>query len=211
MARILASRGRFGRSGAPPVAAFLARHADVRVELVLSDRTVDLVEDGIDVAIRVSARLADSSLVARKLAEDRTVVVGAPAYLARRGTPAAPEELLAHDCLRYALVEARDEWRFRAPRRSRGSFAVPVEGRFLAASGTVLRAAALEGAGLAVLPTFMIADDLRAGRLVVVLAGWSYVRLAVHALYPAGATVPAKVRAFVDAMAEALRTPPWAG
>jgi DNA-binding transcriptional LysR family regulator len=193
-----------------PVATYLARYPDVRVELLLSDRTVDLVEEGIDVAIRVSARLRDSSLVARKLADDRTLVCAAPAYLERRGVPAAPADLLAHDCLRYALLQASDEWRFRAPGQARGSFAVPVEGRFLAASGALLRAAALAGAGLAVLPSFMVADELRDGRLRVVLADYSYVRLGVHAVYSPAGAVPARVRAFVDVMTAALRTPAWA-
>jgi DNA-binding transcriptional LysR family regulator len=193
-----------------PLATYLGRHPDVRVELVLSDRSVDLVEEGVDVAVRVSARLTGSSLVAKKLADDRTVVCASPAYLERRGIPETPARLLQHDCLRYSLVKPADEWRFREPGRAHGSYAVPVEGRFLTASGSVLREAALAGLGLAVLPWFMIAADVAAGRLRTVLDAHSYVRLGIYAVYAGAGQVPSKVRAFVDVMAQHLRTPPWA-
>ncbi len=191
-----------------PLAVFLEQHPRVRVELLLSDRMVDLVEDGIDVAIRISARLRDSSLVGRKLAEDRTLVCAAPAYLARRGTPGSPSELIHHDCLRYSLLEAADEWRFRGEGKS---FSVPVEGRFHAQSGSVLREAALAGMGLCVLPSFMVASDLREGRLVQVLEPYSFIRIAIQALYMPARTLPGNVRAFVDLLSAHFRTPPWLG
>jgi DNA-binding transcriptional LysR family regulator len=193
---------------AQPVAAYLREFPDVRVELVLDDRLVDLVADGVDVAIRVSARLAPSSLVARKLADDRVVVVGAPAYLARAGRPETPRELVNHHCLRYALLRATDEWRFRDP-GARGSYPVPVESRFACGSGAVLRSAALAGMGLAVLPSFMVAGDLAAGRLRTVLEPYAFARLGVYAVYPPARPVPGKTRAFVDALAAAFRPAPW--
>lgn len=185
-----------------PIGAFLERYPRVRVELTLADRLVDLVAEGIDVAIRISARLRDSSLVGRKLLDDHTVVCASPAYLARKGTPAVPADLLHHDCMRYSLLAPEDEWRFRAEGRS---FAVPVAARFSAASGVVLREAALAGIGLAVLPSFLVADDLAAGRLQQVLAPHTFVRLAIHALYPSAGVVPANVRAFVDLLAKQLQ------
>lgn len=192
---------------AEPIATFLARHPGVAVELFLVDRLVDLVAEGIDVAVRVSAGLRDSSLVGRKLADDRTVVCASPEYLERRGTPRAPAELLGHDCLRYALLKQGDEWRFRA---GGPSFAVPVEARFTSASGAMLREAALAGIGIAVLPSFMVAPDVAAGRLTEVLAEFRFVRLAVHAVYPGGRAVSAKIRAFVEVLAAYLKNPPWA-
>jgi DNA-binding transcriptional LysR family regulator len=189
-----------------PIAAYLQRHPAVRVELLLADRFVDLVEDGVDVAIRVSSRLRDSSLVSRKLAEDRTVVCASPEYLRRKGVPRAPAELVHHDCVRYTLLKTADEWRFRD---ENGSFSVPVEGRFSAASGIALREAALAGIGLAVLPYFNVASDLRASRLVEVLGEHSFVRLTIHAVYAPARVVPVNVRAFLDLLSVHFRKPPW--
>ncbi|HEU4580462.1 MAG TPA: LysR family transcriptional regulator [Polyangiaceae bacterium] len=196
-----------------PIAAFLEQHPRVRVELLLADRLVDLVEEGIDVALRISARLRDSQLIGRKLCEDHTLVCASPAYLARRGTPREPAELIHHECLRYSLLESADEWRFRDPARPRGesrSFSVPVEARFHAQSGSVLREAALAGLGLAVLPSFMVARDLAAGTLVQVLAPYSFVRIAIQALYAPARVLPGNVRAFVDLLSQRFRKPPWA-
>lgn len=189
-----------------PIASYLARYPSVRVELLLADRFVDLVAEGIDVAVRISAGLRDSSLVGRKLAEDHTVACASPAYLARKGTPAAPAELIHHDCLRYSLLKASDEWRFRD---GGASFAVPVETRFEAASGVMLREAARAGIGIAMLPSFIVAQDLLEGRLVQVLAPFTFVHLAIHAVYPSAGVVPANVRAFVDVLVEHLRVPLW--
>jgi DNA-binding transcriptional LysR family regulator len=194
---------------AAPMAAFLAQHPDVRIELVLNDRLIDLVEESVDVALRITSRLQGAGLVARKLAADRTVVCASPAYLAQRGTPAAAAELLRHDCLIYSLLKVADEWRF----RERGSKEVtvpPLEGRFSAASGAVLRQAALAGMGLAVLPTFMIAADVEAGRLRTVLdSSFEGVELGIYTVYPQARRPPAKVRAFVDRLVAHFRTPRW--
>ena len=175
----------------------------------MSDRRIDLVEEGVDVAIRIVAGLGNVGLVARKLASDRTVVCAAPAYLARRGTPASADDLLSHDCLIYTLVKNTDEWRFRAPNRKE-TFGLPVKGRFATASGTVLRQAAVAGMGLAVLPTFMVAGELAAGRLRTVLdEEFAGTALGIHAVYPQGPRPPSKVRALVDLLVGHFRTPPW--
>lgn len=189
-----------------PMATFMAKHPGVRVELLPSDRMVDLVQEGIDVAIRLSARMRDSSLVARKLAEDRTVVCASPAYLSRRGTPQMPADLLQHDILRYSLLKLEDEWRFKS---GGPSYSVPLEPRFEASSGVMVREAALEGIGIAVLPSFMVAQEIGAGRLRQVLAEHSFIRMAMHAVYPSARGVPASVRAFVETLAAHLRVPPW--
>lgn len=191
---------------ADPIGAYLEKYPKTRVELRMSDRFVDLVEEGIDVAIRVSSNLRDSSLVARKLATDRTLVVASPTYLGKHGAPDAPADLLHHACLRYALLKASDEWRFKAGSKS---FAVPVEGRLLVADGAMLREAAVAGLGLAVLPSFMVMPEIRAGRLAPVLEKFSFVRLSIHALTPAATTSP-KVRAFIDVLASHFKAPPWA-
>jgi DNA-binding transcriptional LysR family regulator len=180
----------------------------VRLELTLGDRSVDLVEEGIDVAIRITSKLRGAGLVARKLAADRAVLCAAPAYLARRGQPASASDLLQHDCLVYSLLRVSDEWQFRE-RGSKEVLAIPVEPRFSAASGAVLRRAAVAGMGLAVLPRFMVAADLDAGRLCVVLDSLHAPPLGVYAVYPESRRAPSKVRAFVDVLVAHFKTPRW--
>jgi DNA-binding transcriptional LysR family regulator len=175
----------------------------------MADRMIDLVDEGIDVAIRVTPNLRQGGLVARKLASDHTVICAAPSYLARRGTPQEPQDLLAHDCLIYSLLKVAEEWVFRE-RGKKEPYSLPLEGRFSAASGAILREAALAGMGLAVLPTFMIDSDVRAGRLVLVLEEtFKGVDLGIHAVYPEGPRPPSKVRAFVDQLVTHFRTPRW--
>jgi DNA-binding transcriptional LysR family regulator len=192
---------------AAPMAAYLDRYPDVRIEITVNDRVVDLVDEGLDVAIRITSRLQGAGLVARKLATDHTVLCASPAYLARHGTPASAADLVHHHCLVYSLLKVAEEWRFR---EGKETFTVPVEGRVWAASGAVLRSGALAGLGLAVLPTFMIHDDLAAGRLRLVLDSFQGVTLGIHAVYPEARPIPSKTRAFVDLLLAHFRTAPWA-
>jgi DNA-binding transcriptional LysR family regulator len=192
---------------AEPIAAYLTRFPDVRVELTPDDRIIDLVDAGVDLALRVSSRLEGGGLTARRLAADRTVLVAAPSYLARKGAPASVDDLANHDCLVYSLLKATDEWRFR---EGKSIVTASVEGRFSAASGALLRSAALAGMGLAVLPTFMVAGDLAAGRLRKVLEpSFEGVALGLYAVYPQARRAPQKVRAFVDLLVSHFRTPRW--
>lgn len=191
-----------------PIAAYLERYPGVRVELSLDDRMIDLVRDGVDLAVRIAPALTDTSLAARKLAVDRTVLCASPEYLARRGTPETPADLLDHDCLIYSLLRVHDEWRFRDA--SGAKLLLPIEGRFSAGSGAMLRRAALAGLGLAVMPLFMVSDDLAAGRLQIVLSGsFESVPLGVYAVYPQVKRPPSKVRAFVDLLVAHFKTPRW--
>lgn len=197
---------------AAPIAQYLARHPDTRVDLTMNDRVVDLVAEGVDVAIRVTTALEGASLTARKLAEDHTVLVASPAYLARRERPSAPEDLLQHDCLVYSLLKVEHEWRFRAPggRGNKEIYSVPIEPRFSAASGSLLRRAALADMGITVLPSFMVASDLAQGRLVTLLGDhFVGVKLGIYAAYAHARPVPSKVRAFVDLLVAHFRAPPW--
>jgi DNA-binding transcriptional LysR family regulator len=191
---------------AEPMAAYLARYPEVRIEITMSDRFINLVEEGIDLAVRISSKLEGGGLVARKLASDQTVLVAAPAYLARRGTPTSPDELVHHDCLVYSLLRVAQEWRFRDRKEP---FTMAGAARFSAASGALLRRGALAGMGLAVLPTFMVASDLAAGRLQPVLDAFLPSKLGIYAAYPQARPVPTKTRAFVDLLAAHFRTPRW--
>jgi DNA-binding transcriptional LysR family regulator len=193
---------------AAPMAAYLERYPHVRIELGMNDRLIDLVDEGVDVAVRITARLRGAGLIARKLASDRTVLCAAPAYLVRKGTPLSPQDLVHHDCLLYSLLKVTEEWRFRA-RGSKETFTVPIEGRFSAASGAMVRQAALTGMGLAVLPTFMVAADIAAGRLRPVVDTFQGVELGIFAVYPQARRPPGKVRAFVDTLVSHFRTRRW--
>jgi DNA-binding transcriptional LysR family regulator len=180
---------------APAVTEFLQRFPDVSVELLMNDRVVDLLEGEFDVGVRIG-RLRDSSLIARKIAPIRLAVCAAPDYLARRGVPKAPEDLAKHDCLEYTYFESRGEWRLLNPEGE--EIVVPVSGRYLANSADVLRITAIAGGGIILCPTFIVGEDLRSGRLVRLLPDYPPPEQALHALYPPGRHLSAKVRSFVD-------------
>jgi DNA-binding transcriptional LysR family regulator len=136
------------------------------------------------------------------------VLCAAPSYLERRGGPKTATDLLQHDCLVYSLLRISEEWRFRDP-DTRELVSVPIEPRFSAASGAVLRRAAAAGMGLAVLPRFMVEEDLATGRLRVALDTLYAPRLGIYAVYPEARRVPSKVRAFVDLLVAHFKTPRW--
>lgn len=190
---------------AAAVAGFGALYPGVRVELVLNDRLVDLVDEGYDLAIRIG-RLADSSLIARRLAPCRMVVCAAPAYLARSGPLARPEDLRNHNCLVYAYSAHGSTWLFQGAGGPASEIAVA--GSLVANNGDALLAAALEGAGVLLQPTFIVGDALRERRLVPLLTGWRTEILAVHAVYPSARHLSPKVRGFVDYLVGRFGTPP---
>lgn len=191
---------------APALAAFLARYPEVELEVTLNDRYVNLIEEGFDLAVRIG-RLEDSSLIARRLAGARQILCAAPAYLARRGAPDAPLALKDHDCLLYSYQRSPNEWRFKGPR---GEERVRVQGRFTANNGDVLRQAALDGLGVALLPSFIVGPDLRSGALTELLTAYRPPELGVHAVYPASRHLSPKVRRLVDFLAARFGpTPYW--
>ncbi len=190
-------------------ARFAAAHPRLELALDLDDRIVDLVGGGYDLAVRVG-RLADSSLVARKLCTSRRMVCCSPAYAAAHGVPASLEDLPAHPCIDYAHVHGSRLWRFEPARRGGQPRAVAMRGRVVANNGEAMRDAAIEGLGLVLLPDFLAAEPLRAGRLVRVLPGEEPLPYAIAALYPPSRHVPRKLRAAIDHLAGELRHPaPW--
>lgn len=177
------------------VADYMAAYPEVVVELTLNDRIVDLVEDGYDLAVRIG-HLEDSSLMARRLAPCRIVMCASPEYLARHGVPQTPADLAQHACIRYMFGEGGDVWHMRGPD---GPVAVRVGGPLRTNNGDAMRIAAVRGAGIAVLPSFIVSDELASGALVPVLTGMREgVEMAVHAVYPPGRNPSAKVRSFID-------------
>lgn len=190
---------------AAPLAAFCARYPEIEVDVRTDNRQVDLVTGGQDLVLRV-ARIRETSFVARKLAEDRLVICGAPEYLDRRGTPRTPDDLVRHLCLHYALVPRAAEWRF-GPGRG---LAVPTAGNFTTDDGTLLRAVVTAGLGLAVAPAFVFAREVRAGRLRHVLEAFPGARAGIYALY-ARRELPARTRLLLDHLARHFARPDWAG
>lgn len=186
---------------APVVPDFLARHPGVRVELVLDDQLVDLVEDGFDLAIRIS-RLADSSLVARPIAPYRQVVCASPAYLARAGEPRRPADLSAHNCVIYSYRDQPRLWHFVGAGGE--PIAVAVSGNLEVNNGLAQVEAVLAGLGVTLIPSFYVEHHLADGRLKALLGDYCVRELAVHAVYPARQHLAPKVRAFVDFMAARL-------
>jgi DNA-binding transcriptional LysR family regulator len=164
----------------------------------LNDRYVDLIEDGYDVAVRIG-RLRDSSLVARRLAVNRNVVIGTPAYFRKHGRPAHPEDLARHNCLLYTNASTPDQWHFTVAGKP---CAIKVSGTLRVNNGDVLREAALAGQGVAMLPTFLLGEQIARGQLDMVLTEFATNDSgAVYAVYPHSRHLSPKVRVFVDFLA----------
>lgn len=188
----------------PRVPRFLALYPQVELDLSLTDAVIDLVDERTDIAIR-TGRLRDSALKARKLLETRRVVVAAPAYLARHGLPLVPADLARHLCLRFNFRQAPSEWPFRDPATG-AVFHQPVAGPALGNSGVVLRRLALDGVGLARLGQYHVVGDMAQGTLVPVLEDFNAEDIEpIHAVYMGHAHLAARIRAFVDFMAQAIR------
>lgn len=183
------------------LSSYLERHPGICIDVVLTDRRVDLIEEGIDLAVRIG-ELTESGLVARKLAASRMLVTAAPAYLARCGTPLAPADLEAHNCLIYSYASPADEWVLTGPDGGRHS--VKVRGNLKATNGDLIKAAVLGGSGLMRQPLFLCAQELRDGRLVHVLGDHRCDDVAIQAVYPSRKYLSAKVRSFIDHLADSL-------
>lgn len=179
---------------APALAEFLADHPGISVDLQLDDRSVDLIGEGADVALRI-AQLPDSALRARRLAPIRRRTVAAPAYLARHGTPLHPAELGEHRCLTYTN-QSSDVWRLTGP--GGAEVAVRPDGPIKANSGEALLPALRAGLGIAVLPDFIAGPDCDAGRLVEILPDWQWPPIALHLVTPPNRLRPARVNALID-------------
>lgn len=186
---------------------FIARYPELQVDLVCNDRIVDLIDDGFDVALRLTRELPDSTLIARRLTSSRIMLVAAPAYLELHGAPRAPADLLQHNCLTYTQLDKPSDWRFTGP--DGAPHQVTVSGNLQANTGIALRAAALGGLGIATTASFIVHEDLRRGELVPVLPDYLIRPRELYALYPQNRHLSPKVRAFVDFAAELYRERGW--
>jgi DNA-binding transcriptional LysR family regulator len=183
---------------APVVAEFLASYPEVKVDLIMGEQNIDMIEERIDVVVRLSP-VPDSSLIARSLATWRHVLCCSHGYLEKHPRPQQLSELAEHNCVRHMLYPYQDEWRF--VDRKGVPAAVRVSGNLFTNSGETVRVAALEGCGICLLPGFLIHDDLEEGRLVRLLPEYRPVEFAMNAIYPHRHYLSAKVRSFIDLLA----------
>jgi DNA-binding transcriptional LysR family regulator len=189
----------FGRIHISPLmCTYLVRHPGVVGELLLSDRIVNLVEDGVDLAVRIG-HLADSSLVVRKLGETRRVVVASPAYLERRGIPAVPSEVTSHDIIQFSTIGGAGDWRFVGNGRDER---VPVAPHYVTNSADAAIWHAEHDGGLTMVLAYQVAELIRANRLKIVLAEFEPPPLPIQLVYPTSRLLSAKVRAFIDTAVE---------
>ena len=184
---------------------FLARCPDVHIDMTVGDRFFDLAEEGYDVAIRI-ARDLPPNLVARKLAPINRVVCGTPAYFEKFGVPAVPQDLSRHNCLVYTHSNPDSLWRFRS---DDGDIAVPVRGNLKLNDDEVIWQAVRGGAGISMLPTFTVGDDLKSGRLQAVLTPYVPAERNLYAVYLPNRHLSAKVRVFIDFLLERFEPPPY--
>ncbi len=195
----------FGRLHVVPrMKRFLDLHPRVSVELVMSDRFSDLVEEGIDLSVRIGD-LSDASLIARLIGKTARVTVGSPDYFARHGEPKSPEDLAHHNCLVFTPLSTVDEWHFEGPD---GPISVRVKGSFRTNNSEAVREAALAGIGIAVTPTWLFRDELDRGLLRVVLQGFEPRRMPINIVTPSRRFISAKVRALADFLAAEFRSDP---
>ena len=191
---------------APALVDVATRYPEVSLDVSFSDRLVNLVDEGFDAALRIGHQ-SDASIVVRKLCYSRIVAVASPAYLARHGTPALPQDVAAHDCVVDTNFKDRDTWHFRVDEKP---VTVNVRGRMHLSNADACVAAAEAGLGITQVPSFVAGDAIHAGRLVPLLRGFEPPGVPVQAVYPPGRHLALKVRALVDFLAERFRgEPEW--
>jgi len=183
----------------PVMGDYLALNPQVSIELTAGEAMVDLIEQGYDLVIRTTP-LQDSSLIVRRLASWRHILCCAPSYLEKHPAPATPADLADHNCIRYAFYPFGAEWRFEDP--NGGIVSAPVKGNMVTNNAETLRAFALEGRGIFLAPSFLLADEVARGQLVRLLPDYRPVEFVINAVYANRSHLPAKIRIFLDMMAE---------
>lgn len=190
---------------APLWGSFLALHPEVELDVTLSDRVVDIVDEGYDLAIRIT-RMPDSSLVSRRLASTRIILCASPGYLSAHGTPQTLEEVADHSVIGYSYAALGDTWQLQG---MDGMHTVHTRPRFRANNGDTCRAAALDHQGITLQPTFLIGNDLAEGRLVRILPELEGPELGIYAVYPSRKHLSGKVKALVDYLSMAFEQNLW--
>ncbi len=185
----------------PHIGEFMAEHRNLRVDLVLDDRSVDLIEENIDVALRMGT-LADSALTARKIGSADRMAVASPAYLERCGTPLVPADLAGHEAVIYAQEGQADEWRFR---RGTSEVSVRLNSRLTVTAAEGLREAVLAGCGIGIVSRWMMGREIAAGTILPLLPNWQLPSIDLWAVFPAGRMASTRARTFTDWFANKIR------
>jgi DNA-binding transcriptional LysR family regulator len=188
------------------LADFMAHYPDVRVELVLNDRFVDPIEEGFDVTVRIAQPNISTSLITRSIAPVRRVLCASPAYLAAHGEPGEPADLRHHRCLHYGYQETGNQWKLTGPR---GEIPVQIHCVVWSNNGDALKQIALRDQGIVLLPTFIVGDELQAGRLRTVLCAYQPPDVSLSALYPRHRHLSAKTRMLVDFLIDRFGERPY--
>jgi len=198
----------FGRNQINPlIPAFLEQYPDIEIDITMTDSLSDLVEEGVDVAIRFGF-LQDSTLVARHLAYSRRAICASPAYLEKHGVPQTPNDLVNHNCLSFSHLPHLNDWVFKVPE---GEFSIRPKGNFAANNGEAIHEMAVNGLGVTRMAEFLVSSDVKSGKLVRVLQDYYRdIDVPIHAIYPTKRHLSAKVRAFVDYLVKSFNpVPPW--
>lgn len=190
---------------APLWGRFIDANPKVALDISLSDRVVDLVEEGYDLAVRIT-NMSPSALVSRKLADTRMVLCASPKYLRRRGTPKRPEDLAKHQIISYSYWSGGDHWEFAGPA---GAESVRVSACIHTNDGDTCRAAALDHQGVILQPDFLVGSDLRSGALVELMPQFRSAQIGIHAVYPSRRHLSIKVRRLIDFLVAAFERPAW--
>jgi DNA-binding transcriptional LysR family regulator len=204
----VASSPAFGTVVLPRIVRKLTTdHPELSIELLLDDRHVDLIEEGVDVALRITGEPPETNLVYRRLGPNRQVICASPAYLKNRGTPSTPHELAQHDCIAHTQRATPTVWQFTSA--SGGKISVKIAPRVAVTSSLALRTCALEGLGIVEINSYIVGADLAVGRLVRLLEGFEPRALSVYAVFPQRRFLAPKVRVFIDAMAASMTPEPY--
>lgn len=193
---------------APLWPAFMTLHPRVVLDVTLSDRVADLIDEGIDVAVRIT-RLQASTLISRHLTSTRLMLCASPEYLRRHGTPTHPSELAKHSVIAYSLLAMGDLWEFTRLQDSAAPISVKVSPRMRTNSGDTCTAAALQHMGMVLQPSFLVSSHLASGALVEVMPEYRSIELGVYAVYPSKKHLTPKVRVLIDFLVEAFRMRAW--
>ena len=192
---------------APAIPEFKERYPNVSVDMSCDDRKVDVIEEGFDVSVRITGQL-DGTLVARRIGPCRHALVASPAYVEQYGEPKTPKELVDHNVITYQFQQSPWEWEFKAANSP--PITVPVTGDVQMNNSLAIREAVLAGVGITRTPTFVVGEDIKAGRLVTLLPQYELLEVSIYVMFPQRQYLAPKVRAFVDFMAERFEgTPEW--
>ncbi|MEL6605998.1 MAG: LysR family transcriptional regulator [Cyanobacteria bacterium J06614_10] len=192
---------------AEAIAAFMQRYPDIQIQMTLSDRFIDLIEEGFDVTLRIAVARAEDALIEHDIAPIDRVLCAAPIYLDRYGTPTQPDDLRQHTCLQYGHLATGSKWQLTGP--DDRVYSIPINCRYYSNNGEVLREGAITGVGIALLPTFIVGEALKSGQLMVVLPDYHPPQLTARLCYAANRHLSTKIQLLAAFVQEWFEHPSW--